>query len=71
MPPIAAMRCRATSEPKTVWTHASIAGHLQQELRIPISASQVGWILGELDVKSVAETAARRTRPTHRSGSTL
>src|SRR5664279_4936844 len=31
--------------------HTAIAGHLQQEHRIPISASQVGRILGELDVK--------------------
>ena len=37
--------------PQTVWTHTAIAGHLQQEHRIPISASQVGRILGELDVK--------------------
>ena len=44
----------ATSVPpgaQTIWTHAAITGHLQAEHRIPISPSQVGRILADLDVK--------------------
>ena len=37
--------------PQTVWTHTAIAEHLLQEHRIPISASQIGRILRDLDVK--------------------
>lgn len=37
--------------PETVWTHTTIAEHLLQEHRIPISASQTGRILRDLDVK--------------------
>lgn len=37
--------------PVTVWTHALIAAHLEQEHQIPISTSQVGRILADLDVK--------------------
>jgi transposase len=44
----------ATSVPpgaETAWSHASIAGHLKAHHRIPISPSQVGRILADLDVK--------------------
>jgi transposase len=44
----------ATSAPpgaETVWTHAQIAAHLREHHRIPISPSQVGRILADLDVK--------------------
>jgi transposase len=44
----------ATSTPpaaETVWTHAGIAAHVRSEHQIPISASQVGRILADLDVK--------------------
>ena len=44
----------ATSVPPgaaTEWSHAGIAGHLNTHHRIPISPSQVGRILADLDVK--------------------
>jgi len=44
----------ATSVPAgaaTVWTHAGIAEYLAAEHQIPISASQVGRVLADLDVK--------------------
>ncbi|HEX9166271.1 MAG TPA: IS630 family transposase [Gemmatimonadales bacterium] len=44
----------ATSLPPgaaTAWSHASIAEHLNEQYRIPISASQIGRILADLDVK--------------------
>jgi transposase len=44
----------ATSLPpgaETVWSHAGIAAHLAEQHRIPISPSQVGRILADLDVK--------------------
>jgi transposase len=44
----------ATSLPPgaaTVWSHAGIAAHLNERHRIPISPSQVGRILADLDVK--------------------
>lgn len=44
----------ATSIPSgsvTVWTHAAIAAHLRGQHQIPISPSQVGRILADLDVK--------------------
>ena len=37
--------------PATVWTHTAIAEHLQDHHQIPISPSQVGRILADLDVK--------------------
>ena len=37
--------------PSTVWSHALIAAHLDSEHQIPISASQVGRVLADLDVK--------------------
>lgn len=44
----------ATSVPPgaaTEWSHAGIAAHLNHQHRIPISPSQVGRILADLDVK--------------------
>lgn len=48
---VVATATSAPPEPATVWTHAGIADHLGEHHQIPISPSQVGRILADLDVK--------------------
>ena len=48
---VVATATSAPPGPETVWTHTAIAGHLQERHQIPISPSQVGRILADLDIK--------------------